>query len=489
MSWRTAAMPDSPTRVRSITLRLIGGYTLAALIALSAASFFLHRGLKQRFEVAYTQLLTDCVDTVRRDIQARDGDLHEARELITQSAGSRQIGKYYCRLIHIEGRVIEETPGAGDYIPPAEAFSAPVAPGEPLTKLTAATAPNGHPVWIGSALVERARHRPMTFQLALDVRPLLGWLEDYRNNLILVTAAAAAAMALMGLFITRRSLRPLQEITAATQRITASGLGEHIGTRPWPRELASLAAEFDRMLERLRGSFDRLSQFTADAAHEFRTPLNNLLGGTSLALARPRSPEDYHNILEANLEEYHRLNHMMESLLFLARADNAQTVLKTESFETAALIQEVGEFFSALAEDRGIIIVCRGGGSLNADATLFRMALTNLLSNAIRHSPDGTTITVRAVESPDGLTVSVEDEGEGIDAEHLPRLFDRFYRAESSRTSHAGHSGHSGLGLALVKTIMDLHGGSVSVESAPGSGSCFRLHFPPSAAALPPPSV
>jgi two-component system, OmpR family, heavy metal sensor histidine kinase CusS len=235
------------------------------------------------------------------------------------------------------------------------------------------------------------------------------------------------------------------------------------------------------MLGRLRGSFERLSQFTADAAHEFRTPLNNLLGGTSLALSRPRSADDYRALLETNIEEYQRLSDMVERLLFLARADNAQTVVRRQPVEAVAALREVADFFSALAEERDIALTCEGGGKVTADPELLRMALTNLVSNALRHSPPGGSVRLTADDHDRGnLIIAVKDEGAGIAPEHLPRVFERFYRVDESRSTGGGLTGSSGLGLALVKTIMELHGGSVSVESTPGRGSVFRLLFPPS---------
>lgn len=475
-------MSEGPRRRRvlSLTWRLVGGYTLAALGTLSLASYLLHRELRQKFEIENTHILADFINTVRAETLSHKGDLHEAEELITKSAGERQVAKYYGRLIHAEGRVLVETLQAGKMMPPREAFPPPLGIGEPVVKLIPATARSGDPVWIATALVERGGgHRPVEFQLALHIRHLEQWLDEYRNTLILMTAGATAATALLGWFITRRSLRPLREITSTAQRITAQGLSEQIGNQPWPQELSSLAAEFDRMLQRLRESFDRLSQFTADAAHEFRTPLNNLLGGTSLALARPRTPEDYRNLLETNLDEYHRLHHMMESLLFLARADNQRTVIRRESIAAAGALQEVEEFFSALAEDRGISIQRHGEGTVYAEPTLLRMALTNLVSNALRHSSKGGKIVLSATARDQGLEIAVEDHGEGIPAEHLPRVFDRFYRVEQSRANPTGNTGGSGLGLALVKTIMDLHDGTAEVESAVGHGTTFRLWFPP----------
>lgn len=370
--------------------------------------------------------------------------------------------------------------------PAQELFPKPVPPDQPVEKVLPGRSAEGSPALIAAAEVRRSEGRPsLVYQVALNSEHVEQWMDEYRRKLFVMVTGAVVATAFLGWFITRRSLRPLAEITATAQRITATGLDERIGGKVWPAELASLAAEFDRMLARLRESFERLSQFTADAAHEFRTPLNNLLGGTSLALARPRSPDEYNTLLEANLEEYARLNHMIESLLFLARADNTQTVLRKASIDAAVAMEEVVEFFSALAEDRGVSLGCSGGGALTADPALLRMALTNLVSNALRYAPRGTAVRLKAESlNGGGLAISVQDEGPGIAPEHLPRVFDRFYRVDGSRSTDGSLTGSSGLGLALVKTIMNLHGGSVTVESSPGRGALFRLQFPREAAVL-----
>ncbi len=469
-----------PRRALALTWRLVAGYTLATLLTLTAAAIFLHRGLRRSFEIEDAELLSDSISAVRREVLKHPVDLHEAAELIRQSAGDRQIEKYYGRLLDEAGRVIATTPGAAEVMPAPAEFPAPVAADQLLREVTSRKSPNGNPAYLAAALVPRGPGQaPLTYHIALDTRHVEEWLRGYRHTLIWMVGGASVVTAVLGWVITRQSLRPLKEITAAAQRITASGLDEHIGGKAWPQELASLAVEFDRMLVRLRGSFEQLSQFTADAAHEFRTPLNNLLGATSLALSRPRSAGEYRALLEANLEEYHRLTNMMESLLFLARADHAQTVVKAQPLHATQAQSEVVEFFSALAEDRGIALECHGDGALTVDPALLRMALTNLVSNALRHAPPGTKVTLAAEKgSGGGITLSVRDQGDGIAAEHLPRLFDRFYRVEASRTNGGESSGGSGLGLALVKTIMELHGGAAGVESTAGRGSVFRLIFP-----------
>jgi two-component system heavy metal sensor histidine kinase CusS len=472
--------PAPRPRAPALTVRLVAGYSLAALVTLTVAAWFLYRGLKQSFLTEDAELLSGHVARLRKDVLKRPLDLHEAEELITASVDPSQMEKYYGTLLDPSGRVLLRSPAADTFNPPPEAFPAPAAAGEKLAAVKQWRSPAGILCFLGAAEISRGRGQtPLLYRVVLPAGHVEEWMNRFARKLVFAVGLGTLASSLLAWFITRRGLTPLRDITAAAQRVTVRGLDERIGEKAWPQELASLAAEFDRMLGRLRGSFERLSQFTADAAHEFRTPLNNLLGGTSLALSRPRSDDEYRALLETNLEEYQRLSQMVDSLLFLARADNAQTVVKSRPLDAVAALNEVADFFSALAEEAGISLTCEGNGTVTADPGLLRMALTNLVSNALRHSPPGGAVRMRAEEQNGvGLTISVADEGPGIAPEHLPRVFERFYRVDESRATGGGMGGNSGLGLALVKTIMELHGGSVTVESTPGRGATFRLVFP-----------
>jgi two-component system heavy metal sensor histidine kinase CusS len=234
------------------------------------------------------------------------------------------------------------------------------------------------------------------------------------------------------------------------------------------------------MLERLRASFEQVSRFSADVAHELRTPLNNLMSGTSLTLSRPRSAEDYRSALDGNLEQFERLRRMVESLLFIARAENAEAVVNKRPCNVGAVARDVCDFFSALAEVRQITLSCEGEGIAYADEVLLRLALTNLVSNALRHTPQAgrVSLSIGKPSANGACEIKVVDTGSGIAPDHHARLFDRFYRVDAAR---AEDQGGSGLGLAIVKTVMNLHGGTIMVESAPGAGASFRAVFPSAA--------
>ena len=238
-----------------------------------------------------------------------------------------------------------------------------------------------------------------------------------------------------------------------------------------------MVTAFDGMLDRLEDSFTRLSQFSADLAHELRTPIGNMLGEAQVALTRERSSEEYRSIIESTAAECERLSGIIDNLLFLARAESAEQQVARSSFNARAAVEKIVSFYQTLAEDRHVAITCDGDAKIFADPILFNRAIGNLIDNALRFTPDNGNIRITIRDLGRAAEISVADSGSGIGSEHLPRVFDRFYRADPSRSS-----GGTGLGLALVKSIVDLHGGSVAIESKAGYGTTLTLTLPAKAA-------
>jgi two-component system heavy metal sensor histidine kinase CusS len=259
----------------------------------------------------------------------------------------------------------------------------------------------------------------------------------------------------------------------ALERVRPPHLNERIDSARWPSELRPLAASFDDMLVRLEDSFTRLSQFSADLAHELRTPVGNMLGEAQVALTRERSPKEYRAVIESAAAECEELSGIIDNLLFLARAESAEQEVARSHFDGRPAIEKISSFYQVPAEDRRITIRCDGSAEFFADPLLFNRAVGNLVDNALRFTPDDGEIRIAIRSSENGSEVTVRDSGSGIMPEHLPRVFDRFYRGDASRSS-AG----TGLGLALVKSIADLHGGSASIESTIGHGTTVTLTFP-----------
>jgi two-component system heavy metal sensor histidine kinase CusS len=245
-------------------------------------------------------------------------------------------------------------------------------------------------------------------------------------------------------------------------------------------ELIDLAAAFNGMLARLEDSFRRLSEFSSDLAHELRTPIGSLMTQTHVALSRPRSADEYREVLYSNSDEYERLARMIADMLFLAKSDNGLIVPRSETVDLAIEVRELFEFYDALAEDHGVRLALTGNGAVVGERLMLRRAVSNLLSNAINHTPRGGCVNVRIEREGDGaVRLAVENPGGGIAAEHLPRVFDRFYRVDPSRQRSTDGAG---LGLAITKSIVAAHRGTVHAFSADGL-TRFEIVFPAAASA------
>ncbi len=297
---------------------------------------------------------------------------------------------------------------------------------------------------------------------------------------LLVTALTGAPFGLAlvsvsALAIVIFGLRPLRRFQKAATDITARNLSARIDSKGLPTELQSLCHAFNAMLERLDDGVRRLSEFSEDLAHELRTPLATLLGRTQVVLSQPRTVEQLTELLENNVDELQRLSRLVSDMLFLAQADHAKAALERREFDLADQARTVAEFLQLLADERGIEISVRGSARVVADGSLVQRAITNLLSNAVRHGMQGTPVMVTVSSDALNATLEVANQGGQIAPEHMERIFDRFYRVDGSRTRDLGGTG---LGLAIVKAIMGLHGGRVAAASNATGETRFTLYFP-----------
>lgn len=301
------------------------------------------------------------------------------------------------------------------------------------------------------------------------------FLQSFRITLWIFVACATAAMGLLGWVVVRRGLSPLRKIRDEATTITANRLHTRLPVEAVPEELGSVAGALNDMLSRLEDSFRRLSDFSSDLAHELRTPVSNLLTQTQVTLCRARTADEYREILESNAEEFERLSRTISDMLFLAKADNHQIIPNKELVDLGAEVQSLLEFYEVLAAEKSIVLSQYGHGETQGDRLMLRRAINNLLSNAMRHTPPGGNIFVSVGRGTDEyIELTVANTGTTIPAEHLPRLFDRFYRADSSRQRSCEGSG---LGLAITRSILAAHGGTISVISADGL-TRFVLRLP-----------
>jgi heavy metal sensor kinase len=298
--------------------------------------------------------------------------------------------------------------------------------------------------------------------------------------------AAALAMGLLlgaclaglaGYVLARRALAPVAQMAARATRITAENLHERLPLQNPTDELGQLGGVINQTLARLQSSFEQLRQFTSDASHELRTPLTALRAVGEVALSQPRNPAEYREIIGSMLEEADRLARLVDSLLLLARADAGQVPLMLEHTDLAAMTREVGAQLGVLAEERELrmAIATEDQVTVLADRAILRRAVVNVIDNAIKHAPRGSTVEVRVGTENGHATVAVRDRGPGIAPEHRDRIFDRFYRVDGGRARDAGGTG---LGLALARWSVQALGGRIDVESEVGRGSTFSIVLP-----------
>lgn len=316
--------------------------------------------------------------------------------------------------------------------------------------------------------------RPYTVVIAVPFTEHQRFLAVFYRNLWLMVGGSILVMAVMGWIVVRQGHAPLRDIVSRIHRISANQLNNRLPRDEVPAELGELVDSFNAMLQRLDESFHRLSDFNADIAHELRTPITNLMTQTQVALTQARNIEAYREILYSNMEEYERMAQMVGDMLFLAQMDNRPLLENVDELDLMEETDALFEFYEGWAEERGVTLTREGHARIAGDRSMLRRALGNLLSNAIRYTPAGCVrVTLRAVDDG-GAVITIENPGPPIPSEHLPRLFDRFYRVDPSR--QRGGDG-SGLGLAIVKSIIAAHGGTVDVSSTAESTQ-FQIILP-----------
>lgn len=448
----------------SLTGRLTRHYFISSAGLLLLIAVSLDFGLRHSLLAQDRSLVASKLRVLRVLLATEGGNLAALRGEVEHEAGEEGGLRYFLRVLSPEGHPLIETPGMDQVIPAAQFAGL----GESSESREFSS---GHHYLL--AVGRSAAGQQL--QVALDMEHNDVVLATYRHLLALVVSGGVLVAGLAGAVITRRGLRPLVMITRAAQHIRANRLDTRISAAAWPAELAALACEFDRMLDRLEESFRRLTQCTGDMAHALRNPINNLRGEAEVALSRARSVEEYQQALTSSLEEYDRLTRLIDALLFIARSDEATTAIERRRFAVRAEMEAVREFYEALAAEKQVRVLCEGDATLHADSMLVRRAMSNLLANALKHTPVGGSVTLAARATETAVEIVVRDTGIGIAPEHAAHVFERFYQVDKTRDQPAKGAG---LGLAIVQSIMRLHGGTAELTSVVGQGTRVTLSFP-----------
>ncbi len=457
----------------SITFRLTLIYTFSALFILFFTTITLYWIFTTRLEKENKKFLTNNILVLQKLLQNESNDNKEflQEEIITEP----EIYHYYVRIIKND-KTILETPHMSEHVPKI-IFNHIHPPELDAFRSVHWTFKKSNQrtkhYLLMSALIDENRDR--VIQIAKDISAERDIVADYRQGLLFVLFIGVVVSAMFGVLVARQGLKPLRVITKSTRRITVEKLKDRLNPSSWPKELFELALAFNEMLDRIESGFNRLSQFSGDLAHELRTPITNLMGEAEIALSRPRSKEEYREVLGSSLEELERLSHLIDDILFLARAENPKKLMNYTEIETKKMIEDICYFYEMMAEEKNIKIIHEGNILINVDTCMIRRALSNLVSNAIKHTDANGLISITTgMNQNKNAYITVSDNGTGIPAKHLPHVLDRFYRVDNARSQKLGGSG---LGLAIVKFIMNLHGGSIYIESEINKGTNVTLLF------------
>jgi two-component system OmpR family sensor kinase len=302
-------------------------------------------------------------------------------------------------------------------------------------------------------------------------------MRELRSTALMLTGVGAGIL-LLGLvggwWLASRAIRPIEDISATAVKISAGDLAQRIDVGETESELGRLASVLNSTFARLDAAFAQQQQFTSDAAHELRTPISVMLTQTQTALNRERSAAEYRETLESCQRAAQRMRRLIESLLELARFDAGQQPMKRLRFDLAQVARDCVTSIQPLAETRQVKLACELPPlECEGDSERLAQVVNNLLTNAITYNKENGEVRVRGEVKNGSVILTVSDNGAGISAEALPHVFDRFYRADSSRSS-----GNTGLGLAISKAIVGAHGGEIEVSSQPGVGSVFTVRLP-----------
>ncbi len=473
-----ALQPESrATRTWSLAARLATWYVVSAFALVLVVSGGLYWALLAGMRSADDEILIDKVHVLRSLLSAP----HPDRAIIEQEIGedANAPRRIYLRVLALDGTVLYQSPHMATDLPPAVFPRTPNGNGEAAGGRTV----QGSDRTSYRALSNRLRYisvgkpHEVIVQAAIDTTSDEVLLARYRTALGIILGVALILCAAAGYQIVRVGLLPVHRIARAAEEIEASTLDKRLAVEGLPPELRGLATTFNAMLERLEDSFGKLRQFSDDIAHELRTPVNRLLIANEVALRQTRSVDDYHEVLSSNIDACTRLSQTVQSLLFLARSENPQSRLQRENVEIAPQLSAIQEFYEPLANEKGIDLSteCSPGLTAAGDRSLLQRAVGNLVANAIAHTPQGGSIKIVGRDLGASLSIEVADTGEGIAAEHLPYVFDRFFRVERDRPSS---DGNLGLGLAIVKSVAALHDGSVSIDSEAGRGTLVAIRLP-----------
>ena len=464
-------MPQTRRSLRtwgSVRLRLTVWYVLLLGLTLVLFSFYLHLRLERSLAVQLDEALQVAASQALGLVSADSGHLTFGTTDAAQTVLRRltQAG-FAGRLTAPDGTVWD---GFGD------AQSVPVGPPPVLGWSSVEVKDTEWRVY--SQPLDASEGRPGGWlQVARSLAPIEQTSESLFVQIVLSLPLVVVLAAVVGYFLAGRALRPIDRITRTAQALSAQDLTQRIGYEGPDDEVGRLARTFDQMLDRLQAAFERERRLTADASHELRTPLTVLKGRIDVTMSRARTVQEYTNTLHEVGREADRLIRLTNDLLFLTRLGQRSPSMQPQPVELSDLLSAIVDQVRPLAEAKalGLVEEVAPGLRLTGDPDHLIRLFLNILDNALKYTPAGGRVTVRAVAESTTVCVTVRDTGPGIPPQHLPHLFERFYRVEADRSRETGGTG---LGLAVAAEIARGHGGTLEVQSAVGQGTTCLIRLP-----------
>lgn len=458
---------------RRIDVRLTIWYLLTFLSIIIALFGFLDYRLGRKLIREIDRILVDeAHEIITVILDEPDNVLHQLAEL-EQGLANRKYYDMSFRVLDAKGRSLYTTA-------PLPGFRFPndiVLQGDGAETRNMRAHGRGSPFRLCTYYYRGGSAAAYIVQVATYLRDMDKTRENFRHNLIAAFFVSLLFGSLGGWMLSRQTLQPIGRITETTRRITAANLQERLPVQGTDDELDQLAATINQMLDRLDTSFCKLSQFTADAAHELRTPVAALKGGTEVLLSQQRSEEEYQEALATNLEQLEFLTRLINNLLMLSQADEGKSSLQPEMISLDDLLKDLGDAFFPVAEQKNISLTVDRCETLRVQGDKIRLKqlFSNLIDNALKYTPSMGEITLALMEENHSAKVVLHDTGIGIPPEDLPFIFDRFYRVDKSRSRE---SGGTGLGLSICQWIVQAHQGTIRVESQPDKGTTITVMLP-----------
>jgi heavy metal sensor kinase len=464
-------------RFGGLRVRLTLSYVLLFALVLVVVGLLFRRSLERSLERQEAEILAGDWAAVRGYLRVEADGRHGWRFDLDEAEEGHIVERLrrVLLLTDLEGNILEMSRGyeALGGFNREELAKARAAGGVPVLRKVDR---GSSPYLIRQGIV-REGNRDYFLAIGLSIEDTQGVLKDFTRAYFLLVPLLLLGIAGMGWLMAGGALQPLNDLAGATKKISSENLRYRLKPRGTADELDSLVATFNAMLDRLERSFLQIQQFNEDASHELRTPITAIRGQLEVALFTARGEEDYRQAIETALQDVERMGHIVQSLLLLSQAENGQLSLAKTRVDLAPVIEEIVHQFQMTAKEKGLRLtpLISPGTRAQVDRVQFERMVANLLSNAVRFTPPGGEIRVALTHGSGKIFLTVSDTGDGIPAEHILHIFDRFYRAVHSEKEHEKGIG---LGLSFVDWIVKAHGGTIDVRSDLGHGTTFLVTLP-----------